>query len=124
MPAAAAIGREDENAPFPSGHASVGAGVVRAGSDRIAQSGTRGGGRTADRVRCLWSAAGRVPPRHVDPAGEPIRAMIGMVCGFGIDLYLWLGTSVPWTWWVMIGTSATFAVGWICSLILASGSKL
>jgi solute:Na+ symporter, SSS family len=51
-------------------------------------------------------------------------AMIGMVCGFGIDLYLWLGTSVPWTWWVMIGTSATFAVGWICSLILASGSKL
>src|SRR5437667_293607 len=31
-------------------------------------------------------------------------AMIGMLCGFGIELYLWLGTKVPWTWWVMIGS--------------------
>ena len=22
------------------------------------------------------------------------------------DFYLWLGTRVPWTWWVMIGTTA------------------
>jgi solute:Na+ symporter, SSS family len=50
-------------------------------------------------------------------------AMIGMVCGFGIELYLWLGTSVPWTWWVMIGTSVTFGVGWICSTLFASGYK-
>jgi SSS family solute:Na+ symporter len=48
-------------------------------------------------------------------------AMIGMVCGFGIEVYLWLGTSVPWTWWVMIGTSVTFAVGLICSTLFASG---
>ncbi len=52
-----------------------------------------------------------------------LGAMVGMVCGFGIELYLWLGTGIPWTWWVMIGTSATFAVGWICSLLFASGSK-
>jgi Na+(H+)/acetate symporter ActP len=42
-------------------------------------------------------------------------AMIGMLCGFGIDLYLWLGTKVPWTWWVMIGTGVTFSVGWLAS---------
>src|SRR5437016_13989816 len=42
-------------------------------------------------------------------------AMVGMVFGFGVELYLWLGTHVPWTWWVMIGTSVTFAVGWMAS---------
>src|ERR1700747_2877353 len=43
-------------------------------------------------------------------------AMVGMLCGFGIELYLWLGTKVPWTWWVMIGACVTFLVGWACSL--------
>lgn len=42
--------------------------------------------------------------------------MLGMVCGFGIELYLWLGTGVPWTWWVMIGTCVTFSVGWMASI--------
>jgi solute:Na+ symporter, SSS family len=41
-------------------------------------------------------------------------AMLGMLCGFSIDLYLWLGTHVAWTWWVLIGSAATFSVGWIC----------
>lgn len=41
--------------------------------------------------------------------------MIGMICGFVIELYLWLGTNVPWTWWVMIGTCATFTIGWLAS---------
>ncbi|HTS37227.1 MAG TPA: sodium:solute symporter [Candidatus Solibacter sp.] len=43
-------------------------------------------------------------------------AMIGMMCGFAVDLYLWLGTRVPWTWWVLIGSGVTFAVGWACSV--------
>jgi solute:Na+ symporter, SSS family len=47
-------------------------------------------------------------------------AMVGMLCGFGVDLYLWLGTHVPWTWWVMIGAMVTFVVGWISSLFFAS----
>lgn len=47
-----------------------------------------------------------------------LGAMVGMVCGFGIELYLWLGTRVPWTWWVMIGTCVTFAIGWISSLLV------
>src|ERR1700752_477374 len=43
-------------------------------------------------------------------------AMVGMLCGFGIELYLWLRTKVPWTWWVMMGTIVTFLVGWATSL--------
>lgn len=39
-------------------------------------------------------------------------AMLGMLCGFVAELYLWLGTRVPWTWWVAIGTTVTFAVGY------------
>lgn len=42
-------------------------------------------------------------------------AMVGMLFGFGMELYLWLFTRVPWTWWVMIGTSVTFLVGWVTS---------
>jgi len=45
-------------------------------------------------------------------------AMVGMLCGFGIELYLWLRTHVPWTWWVMIGTVMTFSVGWIASVLV------
>jgi Na+/proline symporter len=44
-----------------------------------------------------------------------LGAMVGMVCGFAVELRLWLGTQVPWTWWVMIGTAVTFAVGWVVS---------
>jgi len=46
-----------------------------------------------------------------------VGAMVGMACGFGVELYLWLGTRVPWTWWVVIGTSVTFGVGYFASLI-------
>jgi Na+/proline symporter len=45
-------------------------------------------------------------------------AAIGMLCGFGVDLYLWVGTTLPWTWWVMIGASVTFAIGWFASVII------
>jgi len=44
-------------------------------------------------------------------------AMVGMLCGFSAELYLWLGTHVPWTWWVVVGTSVTFAVGYAASLV-------
>jgi SSS family transporter len=47
-----------------------------------------------------------------------LGAMVGMACGFTMELYLWLGTKVPWTWWVMIGTAVTFGVGWIASVFI------
>lgn len=43
-------------------------------------------------------------------------AMLGMLCGFVTELYLWLRTPVPWTWYVAIGTIVTFSVGYAASL--------
>jgi solute:Na+ symporter, SSS family len=45
-------------------------------------------------------------------------AMVGMVFGFGVEIYLWLGSRVPWTWWVMMGTCVTFGIGYVSSLAL------
>jgi Na+/proline symporter len=47
-------------------------------------------------------------------------AMLGMLCGFSIEIYLWLGTRVPFTWYVAIGTTVTFAVGYAASLWMDS----
>src|ERR1700730_3716853 len=44
-------------------------------------------------------------------------AMVGMLFGFGVELYLWRWSYVPWTWWVMIGTVVTFGVGYAGSLV-------
>src|SRR5580704_1730032 len=45
-------------------------------------------------------------------------AMIGMLCGFVSELYIWLGTRVPWTWYVAIGTVVTFMVGYAASIVM------
>ena len=44
-------------------------------------------------------------------------ATVGLVCGVGTGLYLWRDTQVPWTWWVMIGTAVTMAVGYTASWV-------
>src|SRR5947209_478612 len=49
-------------------------------------------------------------------ANQP-GAMVGMLFGFGIELYLWRWTHVPYTWWVTIGTCVTFSVGWTASAV-------
>jgi solute:Na+ symporter, SSS family len=43
-------------------------------------------------------------------------AMLGMLFGFSVELYLWR-THVPWTWWVIIGTIVTFVLGYAASLL-------
>lgn len=43
-------------------------------------------------------------------------AIAGMICGLAIELYLWRETHVAWTWWVPIGASVTFAIGYSASL--------
>ncbi|MFZ0761710.1 MAG: sodium:solute symporter [Candidatus Sulfotelmatobacter sp.] len=45
-------------------------------------------------------------------------AMVGMLFGFSLELYLWRWTAVPWTWWVMLGTIVAFTVGYSASLLL------
>jgi len=47
-------------------------------------------------------------------------AMVGMLCGFVTELYIWLDTSVPWTWYVAIGTVVTFLVGYAGSFAARS----
>ena len=44
-------------------------------------------------------------------------SMVGMLFGFSVNLYLWLGTKVPWTWYVPFGTLVTFGVGYGVSLL-------
>jgi Na+/proline symporter len=44
-------------------------------------------------------------------------AIIGMVCGLAIELYLWGSAQVAFTWWVVIGTCMTFAVGYAASVL-------
>jgi solute:Na+ symporter, SSS family len=44
-------------------------------------------------------------------------SMVGMLLGFSVELYLWLGTRVPWTWYVPIGTLVTFGIGYGASLV-------
>jgi SSS family solute:Na+ symporter len=50
-------------------------------------------------------------------------AIIGMVCGFVAELYIWLGTSLPWTWYVAIGTVVTFGSGYASSVIMERKSS-
>ncbi len=52
--------------------------------------------------------------RRANQAG----CMVGMLFGFCVELYLWLGTKVPWTWYVAIGTLVTFGIGYGTSLLI------
>jgi Na+/proline symporter len=45
-------------------------------------------------------------------------AMVGMLCGFALNLYLWRFTSVPFTWYVVFGSIATFAIGYGASWLM------
>ncbi|MGB7151348.1 MAG: sodium transporter, partial [Terriglobales bacterium] len=49
--------------------------------------------------------------RRANQAG----AIVGMICGFAMELYLWGWSKVAFTWWVAIGTCVTFAVGYVAS---------
>lgn len=39
-------------------------------------------------------------------------AIVGMLCGFGFNVWCWLGTKVPYTWYVVLGSAVTFVVGY------------
>jgi solute:Na+ symporter, SSS family len=45
-------------------------------------------------------------------------AMLGMLLGIGLNLYLWLFTSIAFTWYVVFGSAATFLVGYNASWLL------
>ena len=43
-------------------------------------------------------------------------AIVGMIAGLTVEVYLWIGSQVAFTWWVVVGTCVTFAVGYGASL--------
>ncbi len=47
-------------------------------------------------------------------ANQP-GAIVGMICGLAMELYLWGWSQVAFTWWVAIGTCVTFIVGYAAS---------
>jgi Na+/proline symporter len=50
-------------------------------------------------------------------------SMVGMLCGFLIELYLWIWTRVPFTWYVAIGTIVTFMVGYTASIFFQNRGR-
>ena len=51
-------------------------------------------------------------------------AMVGMLCGFLLNLYLWQFTKVPFTWYVAVGCIVTFAIGYGASLFLLRSDEV
>ncbi len=45
-------------------------------------------------------------------------ALIGMVVSMGAMLYIFLATSIAWTWYVFIGSLITVVVAWLASFVL------
>lgn len=45
-------------------------------------------------------------------------ATVGMICGLALNLYLWFFTGVSFTWYVVLGSVVTFAVGYAASLLM------
>lgn len=44
-------------------------------------------------------------------------AIVGMLCGLGVSIYIWGWTKVPFTWYVTVGALTTFFVGYAASLM-------
>ncbi|HEY6273007.1 MAG TPA: sodium:solute symporter [Terriglobales bacterium] len=49
--------------------------------------------------------------------------ILGMLSGLALNIYLWSETRVAWTWYVTLGATMTFSVGYLASLALSKASK-
>jgi Na+/proline symporter len=45
-------------------------------------------------------------------------AITGVVAGAAVMLFVKLETKIPFTWWVLIGSSVTFGTGYMASFVL------
>lgn len=45
-------------------------------------------------------------------------AIAGVIAGLAAMLYVKFATAIPFTWWVMIGSGATFGAGYIASFVI------
>jgi Na+/proline symporter len=48
-------------------------------------------------------------------------AVAGVVAGAAAMLFVKFGTAIPFTWWVVIGSSVTFGVGYLASFLQRAG---
>lgn len=53
-----------------------------------------------------------------------LGAGIGMCFGFSLNLYLWKFTTIPFTWYVVFGSIATFIIGFGFSLLPFTQAKI
>ncbi|HXM34877.1 MAG TPA: sodium:solute symporter [Pyrinomonadaceae bacterium] len=44
-------------------------------------------------------------------------AIVGMICGLALNIYIWKWTRVPFTWYVTLGSITTFVIGYLASLL-------
>ena len=50
-------------------------------------------------------------------------ALIGMLVSMATMLYIYLGTTIAWTWYVFIGSGVTLVVAWLASFAFASAPE-
>jgi Na+/proline symporter len=53
-----------------------------------------------------------------------MAAMCAMVAGLAVMLYVRFATPIAWTWYVLIGTSATFVTGLAASVVFKKRSLM
>jgi SSS family transporter len=46
-------------------------------------------------------------------------AILGMLCGLALNVYLWRWTKVSFTWYALVGALTTFVVGYVASVMRA-----
>ena len=50
-------------------------------------------------------------------------AMAGMICGLTFMVYVATMTKIAWTWWVVIGSTVTFTIGYTMSFLIREPAK-
>ncbi|MCS6804834.1 MAG: sodium:solute symporter [Acidobacteriota bacterium] len=50
-------------------------------------------------------------------------ALIGMITGLGVMLWVKLGTSIAWPWHVLLGSLVTFSSGWFATKLISKKSS-
>ena len=50
-------------------------------------------------------------------------AMIGMLCGFLFNVYLWLFTGISFTWYVVFGSAVTYIIGYAASRFMPGNNR-
>jgi LPXTG-motif cell wall-anchored protein len=43
--------------------------------------------------------------------GGRAAALVGMICGLAAVTWVWLGTTIAWPWYTVVGSLVTLAVG-------------